>query len=87
MRVAEEILTDQVKEDINALGEIEIVVGIPSYNNVHTIGHVLQTAQKGLPKYFPGRKALIFLREFPRLCRGGSKSLTFAGVHRGNSST
>ncbi|MDQ1473516.1 MAG: hypothetical protein QOJ99_4996 [Bryobacterales bacterium] len=25
--------------------------------------------------------------EIPRLCRGGSKSLTFAGVHRGNSDT
>ena len=24
-------------------------------------------------------------REFPRLCRGGSSSLTFAGVHPGNS--
>jgi hypothetical protein len=25
------------------------------------------------------------LREFPRLCRGGSSSLTFPGVHPGNS--
>jgi len=26
-------------------------------------------------------------KEFPRLCRGGSRSLTYAGVHRGNSNS
>ncbi len=68
--MTEEILTDQVKEDISALGEVEIVVGIPSYNDARTIGHVMQTAQAGLLKYFPDRKALIVNSD------GGSKDGT-----------
>ena len=30
------------------------MVGIPSYNNARTIGHVVQAVQAGLAKYFPG---------------------------------
>ncbi len=57
--MGEEILTGQVKENISGLGEIEIVVGIPSYNNAHTIGHVVRAAQAGVQKYFPDQKTLI----------------------------
>jgi glycosyltransferase involved in cell wall biosynthesis len=34
-------------------------VGIPSYNNADTIGHVVRAAAAGLAKYFPGRSAVI----------------------------
>ena len=37
----------------------DILVGIPSYNNAHTIGHVVRAVQAGLAKYFPERKAVI----------------------------
>ena len=37
------------------IGQADIVVGIPSYQNAATIGHVVQAAQTGLAKYFPGR--------------------------------
>ena len=33
------------------------------------------------------RKDVLVRRETPRLCRGGSRSLTDTGVHRGNSQT
>jgi hypothetical protein len=57
--LAEEILKEQAKEQVRAMGSVEIMVGIPSYNNAQTIGHVVKAAQAGLLKYFPDQKALI----------------------------
>lgn len=37
----------------------DIAVGIPSYNNAATIGHVIRAVDAGLHKYFPDRKAVI----------------------------
>jgi glycosyltransferase involved in cell wall biosynthesis len=39
--------------------QADVVVGIPSYNNARTIGHVTRAAQAGLEKYFPQLKAVI----------------------------
>jgi glycosyltransferase involved in cell wall biosynthesis len=44
---------------IAGIGSADVVVGIPSYNNARTIGHVVQAAQAGLQKYFPQLKAVI----------------------------
>ena len=66
----DEILPGQAREKLRALGEVEIIVGIPSYNNAHTIGHVVRAAQEGLLRAFPGRKALIVNSD------GGSKDGT-----------
>ncbi|NWG01830.1 MAG: glycosyl transferase family 2 [Syntrophaceae bacterium] len=46
----------------NQLQEIkgtDILIGIPSYNNVRTIGHVVRAVMAGLAKYFPGAKAVM----------------------------
>jgi glucosylglycerate synthase len=48
-----------VAERVRALGSAELVVGIPSYNNAPTIGHVVRAASAGLAKHFPGRRAVI----------------------------
>ena len=40
-------------------GAADVVIGIPSYNNARTIGHVVQAAQAGLAKYYPQLKAVI----------------------------
>jgi glucosylglycerate synthase len=37
----------------------DIVVGIPSYNNARTIGHVVRAAHTGLAKYFPQFTSVI----------------------------
>lgn len=65
-----EILQAEVKEKVLAAGAADIVVGIPSYNNAGTIGHVVRAAQAGLMKYFPDRRALIVNSD------GGSKDAT-----------
>jgi len=41
------------------VNEAEILVGIPSYNNADTIGHVVRAVSAGLAKYFPGRRAVL----------------------------
>jgi hypothetical protein len=48
-----------VAEQVHALGEAELLVGIPSYNNAATIGHVVRAAAVGLAKHFPGRRSVI----------------------------
>lgn len=37
----------------------DIVVGIPSYNEADTIGHVAEVAGRGLERYFPGLRSLV----------------------------
>ena len=44
---------------IRDIKEADIVVGIPSYNNARTIGHVVRAVQAGLAKYFPNKKAVL----------------------------
>ena len=39
--------------------EVDILVGIPSFNNAKTIGHVVRAVEAGLAKYFPGRRAVL----------------------------
>lgn len=39
--------------------KVDIVVGIPSYNNAKTIGHVVRAVDAGLVKYFSDKKAII----------------------------
>ncbi len=41
------------------IGEADVLVGIPSYNNARTIGHVVRAAAAGLAKYFPDRRSVI----------------------------
>ena len=40
----------EIKEKISALGEIDILVGIPSFNSAKTIVHVVKAVEAGLSK-------------------------------------
>jgi len=44
---------------LDELGEVDILVGIPSFNNAKTIGHVVRAVEAGLNKYFPGRRSVL----------------------------
>lgn len=37
----------------------DVVVGIPSFNEAHTVGHVVEMAGRGLAEYFPDAKSVI----------------------------
>lgn len=49
----------EIHDQIKKTGGADIVVGIPSFNNARTIGHVVRAVQVGLAKYFPDSKAVI----------------------------
>ena len=50
---------ESVRAKIAGLEDVDILVGIPSFNNARTIGHVVRAVEAGLVKYFPGRSALL----------------------------
>jgi hypothetical protein len=54
-----EILRADVLARLGEIGEADIVIGVPSYQNASTIGHVVAAAQTGLAKYFPGAHSVV----------------------------
>lgn len=55
----EELLEDKVLKTISKLKSVDIIVGIPSFNNANTIGNVVSNFANGLEQYFPHFKSLI----------------------------
>lgn len=53
------IAREDIREWLAEVGEADILVGIPSYNNARTIGHVVRAVQAGLAKYFPDSRAVL----------------------------
>ncbi len=53
------LLRKEVQERLDEIGDADILVGIPSYNNARTIGHVVKAVQGGFAKYFPDRKCVL----------------------------
>jgi hypothetical protein len=52
-------LTPAIRDEIARLGCADIMVGIPSYRNAATIGHVVRAAQAGLVQYFPDLRPVL----------------------------
>ena len=52
-------LRKEIGERLSDIGKVDILIGIPSYNNAKTIGHVVQAVQGGLAKYFPEKRAVL----------------------------
>ncbi len=55
----ESILTDEFLRQLIDVGEADVLVGVPTYNNAATVGQVVQTIRAGLLKYFPRERAVI----------------------------
>jgi len=66
----DDLFPTEVKARLAQIGEADIVVGIPSYNNARTIGHVVRAVSVGLAKYFPAQRSVIVNSD------GGSKDKT-----------
>jgi hypothetical protein len=66
----ESILTDDFLRELMNVGEVDILVGVPTYNAAATVGQVLQAIRAGLLKYFPRQRAVIINVD------GGSKDTT-----------
>lgn len=67
-------LPEEILGRLREIREAEIVVGIPSYNNAATIGHVVRAVAVGLEQYWPERRAVILNSD------GGSKDSTREAV-------
>lgn len=70
------VLSDDVQRHIEQIGEADILIGIPSFNNSHTIGHVVRAVHAGLTKYFPDRKSILVNSD------GGSTDETMSIVEK-----
>ncbi len=68
--MAEIIQRQEIRNFLDRVGSADIVVGIPSFNNARTIGHVVRAVQAGLAKYFPDKKSVLVNSD------GGSKDDT-----------
>jgi hypothetical protein len=55
----ETLLTDDFLRQLINVGEVDILIGLPTYNNAQTIGPVLGAIQAGILKYFPRERAVI----------------------------
>src|ERR1035437_8305999 len=52
-------LPPAIKDEIARLGSADIMVGIPSFRNAATSGHVVRAAQAGLVQYFPDLRPIL----------------------------
>jgi hypothetical protein len=52
-------LPPALQEAVDRVGSADIMVGIPSYRNAATIGHVARAAQAGLVQYFPDLRPVL----------------------------
>ena len=59
MPAASTPLTAETEAQVAQLAETDILVGIPSFNNVETIGHVVRAVSAGLAKYFPDARSVL----------------------------
>ena len=60
MKWAEEsFLTDDIVRQLISVGEIDILVGLPTHNNAKTIGSVVTAIQDGLLQWSPRERAAI----------------------------
>jgi glycosyltransferase involved in cell wall biosynthesis len=70
----EKILPAELRGRLDVIGVADLVVGIPSYNNARTIGHVVKAVSGGLAKYFPEQRSVLINSD------GGSKDGTQQAV-------
>ncbi|MCP9438436.1 MAG: glycosyltransferase [Nitrospira sp.] len=52
-------LAEETESRLSDIERADLLVGIPSYNNADTIGHVVRAVSAGLAKYFPGQRAVL----------------------------
>ncbi len=55
----ESFLTDDFLRQLINVGEVDILVGLPTHNNAKTIGSIVQAIQSGILRGFPRERAVI----------------------------
>lgn len=70
----ESALSLDAKTRLQKIGNADIIVGVPSYNNVSTASYVVKQVAKGLHLYFPNYRSVVFVSD------GNSKDGTLDSV-------
>ena len=55
----ESILSDGFVRELMNVGDVDIVVGVPTYNDARSVGQVVQAVRAGLLKHFPRERSVI----------------------------
>jgi hypothetical protein len=55
----ESILTDDFLRELMNVGEVDMLIGIPTFNDGKTVGQVVQAVRAGLLTYFPRQRVVI----------------------------
>ena len=55
----ETLLTDEFLRQLMTVGEVDILIGVPTHNNAKTIQPVIRSIQTGILKCFPRERAVI----------------------------
>lgn len=72
-------LRENVHMWVNKIKNVDILVGIPCFNNEDTIGFVVEQATRGLAQHFPDHKCAVFVSD------GGSLDNTREHAYEANS--
>jgi len=55
----ESILSDDFIRQLMNVGEVDILIGVPTHNDARTVGPAIQAIQAGILKAFPRERAVI----------------------------
>jgi len=56
-------IDERTQERLKQINNADVIVGIPSYKSLKSIGRVVKAGELGLAKYFPQYKGVIFVSE------------------------
>jgi glucosylglycerate synthase len=70
------IASSKAAKYLSEINKADILIGMPSYNNILTASHVVTQIAKGLNKYYPNLKSVIFVSD------GGSGDGTLTEVRK-----
>jgi glycosyltransferase involved in cell wall biosynthesis len=56
-------LRQSTRRRLERLGNIDIMIGIPCFNNDNTISHVIKTAEEGLALNYPEHRCVVFVAD------------------------
>ena len=72
--VEESILTDDFLRELINVGEVDLLVGLDTFNDAKTVGNVMQAVRAGLLRYFPRLRTVVVNAD------GGSRDGTSEAV-------
>jgi glucosylglycerate synthase len=58
-----EMFNEDAADLLHSYDTVDLLIGIPSFQNANTIGHVVRAVEAGLRKYFPNRRSLIIVSD------------------------